>query len=237
MEIWENCKIRNIFEVKVCVNRELNLRIHLVIQKSIGHKLQKASAVEDSSGDSSDNEDSSEEKEPPEPPEEPKPEKTWEELQVEYLQEQLQQYHSLSEESVKVEPEKALEIDLSNLYQENPPSEKSPLLEKKLSQDTLDVIDDLIKSFEETIEANDGETIELKENETVELKENETVDSNENDTVDEKNDETVEEKNDEIIEVNENESVREKENEIIEVQEMKIIEEKEDSNSLTKTLD
>lgn len=191
--------------------------------------MQKASAVDDSSDDSSD-EDSSEGKEPPEPPEEPKPEKTWEELQVEYLQAQLQRYRSLSEESVKVEPEKTFEIDLSNLYQENPPSEKSPTLEKKLSQDTLDVIDDLIKSFErETMEVKDEETIEIKENETIELKENETIELKEN--------ETVKEKNDEIIEVKKNGTVKTKEIEIIEVQEMKIIAEKDDINALTKTLD
>lgn len=181
--------------------------------------MQKASAVEDSSDDSSDDEDSSEEKEPPEPPEEPKPEKTWEELQVEYLQAQLQRYRSLSEESVKDEPEKALEIDLSNLYQENPPSEKSTMLEKNLSQDTLDVIDDLIKSFEmETIEAEDGDTIEVKEDETIELRESGIG----------------EEKNDDIIEVVESEIVNVKEIEIMEVQ---VIEEKDEISALTKTLD
>lgn len=166
---YERTVQKNISTIKiVCVNRKLNLRIHPAVEKSIGHKLLKVSAVEESSyEDVSDDEETTESKEEEKPPEEPQqPEKTWEELQTEYLQQQLQRYKSVSQESLN-EKEKTFEINLSKLFQESPLGEKSPSLEKNVSQDTLDVIDDLIKSFErESVEEPDdgvvGETGEAK---------------------------------------------------------------------------
>lgn len=118
-----------------------------MVERPIGKKLQKSLAVHET--DSSDDEMSKES--------EVVPGKThWEELQDIYFQKRYIRDIHASVESL-LEDEDACKINLSNLYQENQPSEKSSsTLTKDVSQDTLDAIDELIKSFEkETNEIKD----------------------------------------------------------------------------------
>lgn len=128
---------------KFCVNKKLTLRGRPA--KLADRKLQKSDAVDEEDETTEDEESSS-----VEVPEEP-PKTQWEELQDIYFQQRFIRARNASQESL-LEDEFDCKINLSNMYEE--PTEKSPKkLEKVISQDTLDVIDDFIKSFEK--EMND----------------------------------------------------------------------------------
>lgn len=124
-----------------------------MIPKVAVKKLQKAAAVQETD-DSSDEEGSSEEVSSKDVPEVPASTQ-WEKLQDIYFQKRFSRALNASQESL-MEDEHDCSINLSKMYREKSndrSTEKSSSLHKDPSQDTLDVIDDLIKSFEK--EMND----------------------------------------------------------------------------------
>lgn len=133
------------------VNRNLISRTHSVV--AVEKKLRKSFAIDESGSTSGEDEESSETSagwssetstaEAVNPPEVPK-QTEWEKLQDLYLQNRLKFVNNASQESILGEDD---EFTLAKMYQEKS-TEKPPELAKNPSQETLNVIDELIKSFE-----------------------------------------------------------------------------------------
>lgn len=117
-----------------------------MVERPIG-KLQKSVAIQESEEESFEEESLSDSKEVP-----PQPERTtWEELQDINFKNRFQRARNASEESL-MDDEDACTINLSTMYDEHQiqPSEKLTSLSEVLTkQDTLEVIDELIKIFED----------------------------------------------------------------------------------------
>lgn len=133
------------------VYRNLISRTHSVV--AVEKKLRKSFAIDESGSTSGEDEESSETSagwssetstaEAVNPPEVPK-QTEWEKLQDLYLQNRLKFVNNASQESILGEDD---EFTLAKMYQEKS-TEKPPEPAKNPSQETLNVIDELIKSFE-----------------------------------------------------------------------------------------
>lgn len=118
-------------------------------------KLRKSFAIDESGSTSGDDEESSETSagwtssetstaEAVNPPAVPK-QTEWEKLQDLYLQNRLKFVNNASQESILGEDD---EFTLAKMYQEKSTEKSPPEPVKNPSQETLNVIDELIKSFE-----------------------------------------------------------------------------------------
>lgn len=139
------------------------------VEAQIGKKLEKSFAVDEEDSSSHDDwTDGSEETKVEVAASTP-----WEELHDIYFKKRFSRPLNASMESVLLEDEEGCTINLSKMYDEkegklrrnktessSPPSRRAFLDKKKLSDDTLDVIDDLIKSIEKEVE-NDEMNIDI----------------------------------------------------------------------------
>lgn len=124
-------------------------------EEAVEKKLRKSFAIDESVSSSGEDEESTETSvgwstdtstaEAMNPPDVPK-QTEWEKVQDLYLQNRLKFVNNASQESVLGE-EDEFNLSLANLYQEQL-MEKPQEPVKNPSQETLDVIDELIKSFE-----------------------------------------------------------------------------------------
>lgn len=134
------------------VNKNLISRTHSVV--AVEKKLRKSFAVDESGSTSGEDEESSETSagwstetstaEAVSAPTVPK-QTEWEKLQDLYLQNRLKFVNNASQESVLEEED---EFVLAKMYQEKSTEKAPPEPVKNPSQETLNVIDELIKSFE-----------------------------------------------------------------------------------------
>lgn len=139
------------------VNKKINLRAR---QIPAGKKLQKSDAVQETDNPFHEAETiSSEFDEAESQGLVQRPSATyWEELQDIYFVKRFKRAQNASQESL-MDDEDECKINLTKLYHENS-AEKSSSTPRELSQDAADLIDDLIKSFEDEFGETDAKTEE-----------------------------------------------------------------------------